>query len=117
MNSAPPSRARLRAFVRRHTKLLALPDVPGLRLHVADDVMTVCGLAGSELGLSDPPLPFWAFPWAGGVAIARYLVAHPDEVAGRRVLDIASGSGVCASVALPGGAAPAGGLDVAPVVG
>jgi predicted nicotinamide N-methyase len=114
VNGAPPSPARLRAFVRRHTKLLPLSDVPGVRLHVADDVMTVCRLAGTELGLSDPPLPFWAFPWAGGLAIARYLVDHPDEVAGRTVVDLAAGSGLCAIVALRCGAASAEAIDVDP---
>jgi predicted nicotinamide N-methyase len=85
-----------------------------VRLHVADDVMTVCRLAGSELGLSDPPLPFWAFPWAGGLAIARYLVDHPGEVGGRTVVDLASGSGLCAIVALRCGAASAEAIDVDP---
>jgi predicted nicotinamide N-methyase len=111
---ATPSPARLRAFVRGHTRLLPLPDVPGVRLHVADDVMTVCRLAGSELGLSDPPLPFWAFPWAGGLAVARFLVDHPEEVAGKRVLDMASGSGLCAIVAMRLGAASAEAVDVDP---
>jgi predicted nicotinamide N-methyase len=109
-----PSPARVRAFVRRHTRLAPVPDLPGVRLHVADDVMTVCRLAGTELELSDPPLPFWAFAWAGGLAISRYLVDHPDEVAGRQVLDLASGSGLCAIVALRCGAASAEAVDVDP---
>jgi predicted nicotinamide N-methyase len=114
MTVATPSPARLRAFVRRHTRLMPVPDVPGVRLHAADDVMTVCRLAGTELGLSDPPLPFWAFAWAGGLAISRYLVDHPEEVAGRRVLDVASGSGLCAIVALRCGAASAEAVDIDP---
>jgi predicted nicotinamide N-methyase len=112
---AAPSPANLRAFVRRHTRLEPVPDVPGLRLHLADDVMTVCQLAGRELGQTDPPLPFWAFSWAGGLAIARYLVDHPDEVAGRRVLDVASGSGLCAIVAMRSGAASVHAVDVDPL--
>ena len=111
---ATPSPASLRAFVRRHTRLLPVPDLPGVRLHLADDVTTVCRLAGSELGQSDPALPFWAFAWAGGLAIARYLVDHPDEVAGRRVLDIGSGSGLCAIVAMRSGAIWAHAVDVDP---
>jgi predicted nicotinamide N-methyase len=110
-----PSPAHLRAFVRRSTRLLPVPDIPGVRLHVADDVMAVCRLAGSQLGQPDPPLPFWAFAWAGGLAIARYLEEHPGEVAGRDVLDIASGSGVCAIVALRSGAASAHAVDVDPL--
>ncbi len=111
---ATPSPARLRAFVQRHTQLLPVADLPGVRLHLADDVMTVCRLAGEELGESDPSLPYWAFAWAGGLAICRYLLEHPDEVAGRRVLDIASGSGLCAIVALRSGAASALAADIDP---
>jgi predicted nicotinamide N-methyase len=110
-----PSPANLRAFVRRTTRLQPVPDLPGIRLHMADDVMEVCRLAGLELRQPDPPLPFWAFPWAGGLAIARYLLEHPDEVVGRRVLDVAAGSGLCAIVALRSGAAWAGAVDVDPL--
>lgn len=105
----------MRAFVRRHTRLLPVPDLPGVRLHQAGDVMQVCRLAGAELGQKDPPLPYWAFAWAGGLAIARYLADHPDEVAGRRVLDVASGSGLCAIVALRAGAAAAQAVDIDPL--
>ena len=112
---ATPSPAHLRAFVRRHTRLLPVADVPRVRLHVADDVMVVSHLAGLELMQADPPLPFWAFAWAGGLALARYLVDHPDEVAGRHVLDIASGSGLCAIVALRAGAASVQAVDVDPL--
>jgi predicted nicotinamide N-methyase len=110
-----PSRANLRAFVRRNTHLQDVPDVPGLRLHLADDVMEVCRLAGVELGQADPPLPYWAFAWAGGLAIARYLVDHPVEVAGRRIVDVASGSGLCAIVAARAGAADVLAADVDPL--
>jgi predicted nicotinamide N-methyase len=109
-----PSPASLQAFVRRETRLQPLPDVPGVRLYVADDVMGVMSLAGDMLDQADPPLPFWAFPWAGGLAVARYLQDHPDEVAGRRVVDVASGSGLCAIVALRLGAASAQAVDIDP---
>jgi predicted nicotinamide N-methyase len=82
---------------------------------MADDVMTVMHLAGRELGQADPPLPFWAFPWAGGLAVARYLVEHPEEVAGKHILDLASGSGLCAIVAMRMGAASAQGVDIDPL--
>src|ERR671932_393576 len=91
-----PSPANLRAFVRRTTRLVAVPDLPDLRLHMADDVATVWRKAGDELGELDPALPYWAFAWSGGLAIARHLVERPLEVAGRRVLDVANGSGLCA---------------------
>jgi predicted nicotinamide N-methyase len=100
----PSSSANLRAFVRRHTRFVALPDLPDLRLHLAEDVATVWHKAGQELGDLDPPLPYWAFAWSGGLAIARYLVENPDAVAGRRVLDVATGSGLCAIVAARVGA-------------
>jgi predicted nicotinamide N-methyase len=111
---ASPSPARLRAFVRGHTRLQPVPDIPGVRLYTADDVMTVMHLAGRELGQADPSLPFWAFPWAGGLAVARYLVEHPEEVAGKHVLDLASGSGLCAIVAMRMGAASVQGIDIDP---
>jgi predicted nicotinamide N-methyase len=112
---ATSSPARLRAFVQRHTRLRPVPDLPGVQLHVADDVMLVLKLAGRELGQDDPPLPYWAFAWAGGLGLARYLVDHPDEVAGRRVVDIASGSGLCAIVAMRSGADAALAVDVDPL--
>jgi len=110
-----PSPANLRAFVRRNTQLLPVPELPEIRLHQAADVMTVMHLAGTELGQADPALPFWAFPWAGGLAVARYIVDNPAEVAGRRVLDIASGSGLCAFAALKSGAAWAHAVDIDPL--
>ena len=101
--------------MRRHTRLQDVADVPGLRLHLADDVMEVCRLAGVELGQADPALPYWAFAWAGGLAVARHLVDHPEEVAGRRVVDVASGSGLCAIVAARAGAADVVAADVDPL--
>jgi predicted nicotinamide N-methyase len=112
---ATTSPANLRAFVRRHTRLLPVPDLPGVRLQLADDVMVTQRLAGDEFGDSDPALPYWAFAWAGGLAIALYIVDHPDEVAGRRVIDIASGSGLCAIVALQSGAVAAHAFDIDPL--
>jgi predicted nicotinamide N-methyase len=51
------------------------------------------------LGVDDAPIPFWAFAWAGGLALSRWLIDHPDEVAGRTVLDFATGSGLVGIVA------------------
>jgi len=109
------SPADLRAFVRRQTRLVELPDVPGVRLQLADDVMAVCRLSGIELGHADPALPYWAIAWPGGLAIARYLADHPAEVAGRYIIDVASGSGLCAIVALQSGAASARAYDIDPL--
>ena len=110
-----PSPATLRAFVRRQTRLEPVPDVPGVRLHTTDDVMGVMAQAGEVLGQADPPLPFWAFPWAGGLAVARYIQDHPEEVAGRHVVDVASGSGLSAIVALRMGARSAQAVDIDPL--
>jgi predicted nicotinamide N-methyase len=110
-----PSRARLRAFVRQETRLAAVPGLPGIRLHTGTDVMTLCQRAGDLLGAVDPDLPYWAFPWAGGLAIAQYLAEHPDEVAGRAVLDLGAGSGLCGIVAARVGAAAVLAADVDPL--
>lgn len=115
--TASPSPASLRAFVRRTTRLVPVPDVPGIRLHLADDVTRTWSQAGQVLRDTDPALPYWAFAWAGGLAIARYLLDHPDEVAGRRVLDVATGSGLCALVAARFGAASVEAVDVDPLAG
>jgi predicted nicotinamide N-methyase len=110
-----PSPANLRAFVRRNTTLRPVPDLPEIRLHTADDVTVIWHLAGAALRLADPPLPFWAFPWAGGLAVARYLVDHPEQVRGRRVLDLATGSGLCGIVAARLGATSVHAFDVDPL--
>jgi predicted nicotinamide N-methyase len=109
-----PSAARLRALVREQTRLVAVPDAPGLRLRLADDAMAVLRRSGAALGEPDPPLPFWAFAWPGGLGLARYVTDNPAEVAGRRVVDVASGSGLCAIAALRAGAASAVAIDVDP---
>jgi predicted nicotinamide N-methyase len=113
MRTASP--ANLRAFVRRQTKLVSVPDLPGIRLHLAEDVATVWREAGLAVGDADPGLPYWAFAWAGGLALGRYLFDHPEEVRGRHVLDVASGSGLCAIAAIRAGAVTAHALDVDPL--
>jgi predicted nicotinamide N-methyase len=112
-----PTPARLTAFVREQTRLVPVPDLPDIRLHRADDVMTVLARAGELLGQEDPPLPFWAFPWAGGLGVARYLVDHPETVASRDVVDLAAGSGLCGIVAARLGAASVLAIDIDPLAG
>lgn len=109
-----PSQARLRGFITRTTELRPVADLPDIRLHTASDVMTLMALTGRELGLADPPLPFWAFPWAGGLGVARYVADHPEVVTGRSVLDLATGSGLCAIVAARAGAAHVAAADIDP---
>lgn len=77
--------------------------------------MALTAAAGALLGEADPDLPYWAFPWAGGLGLAHHLLAHPDEVARRSVLDVAAGSGLCGLVALAAGAAGVVANDVDPL--
>jgi predicted nicotinamide N-methyase len=103
-----------RAFVLRHTRLRSVPGLEDIRLHLADEVLPLWHAVQVETGDPDAPLPYWAFAWAGGLAIGRYLREHPEAVAARRVFDLGSGSGLCAIAALQAGAAAASGADVDP---
>ncbi|MGL4240615.1 MAG: class I SAM-dependent methyltransferase [Beijerinckiaceae bacterium] len=94
-----------RAFVLAHTRLLPVPHAPEISLHVADESTPLWRRTEEELGEIGLPPPFWAFAWAGGQALARYVLDHPEIVRGRRVLDFASGSGLVAIAAAKGGAA------------
>jgi predicted nicotinamide N-methyase len=107
-----------RSFVLRHTRLTPV-DVPApggeqVRLHLADEALPLWHAVQVETGDPDAPLPYWAFAWGGGLAIAHYLAEHPDAVAGRRVLDLAAGSGLCAIAALRAGASDATAVDIDP---
>jgi len=101
-----------RAFVLRHTRLRAVPGLEEISLHLADDVLRLTHAIQVETDDPDPPVPYWAFAWAGGLAIGRYLREHPEVVAGRRVFDLASGSGLCAIASMRAGAAEATGADI-----
>lgn len=104
-----------RAFVRRHTTLRAVPGVPAIRLHLADDVLALWRATQLATADDEAPLPYWAFAWAGGLALARYLREHSVAVTGKRVLDLGSGSGLCAIVAAQAGAASVMAVDVDPL--
>ena len=108
------SPAGMKAFVRRHTRLREVAGLPGVRLHQADDVTDLWRATGEELGDVDPPLPYWAFAWSGGLAVARHLIERPEEVAGREVVDLATGSGLCGIVAMRVGAASVKAVDIDP---
>jgi predicted nicotinamide N-methyase len=103
-----------RSFVARHTRLRPLDDLAGIRLHLADDVETLWPAVEAVLGTDGAPIPFWAFAWAGGLGLARYLYEHPDEVRGARVLDVATGSGLVAIAAASNGAAGVAAADIDP---
>jgi predicted nicotinamide N-methyase len=102
---APSPAEERAAFVRANTRLLAPPLAPEMRLHLADEAVELWTRTEAELQASGLPPPFWAFAWAGGQALARWIGDHRDQVAGRRVLDFASGSGVVAIAAALAGAA------------
>jgi predicted nicotinamide N-methyase len=101
-----------RAFVLRHTRLRPVPGLEEIRLHLADEVLPLWHAVQVETGEPDAALPYWAFAWGGGLAIGRYLRDHPEVVAGRRVFDLASGSGLCAIAAMRAGARVATGADI-----
>ena len=91
-------------FIRAHTRLLPVPHAPEIALHVAEEATELWQKTEDELAIIGLPPPFWAFAWAGGQALARYLLDHPQIVAGRRVLDFACGSGLVAIAAGRSGA-------------
>jgi predicted nicotinamide N-methyase len=103
-----------RAFVLRHTRLQRLPGFGDLRLHLSDDVLEVWRAVQDMTGDRDSPIPFWAFAWGGGLAIASFVRDQPEVVSGRRVLDIASGSGVCGIAASRAGASVVTAVDIDP---
>jgi predicted nicotinamide N-methyase len=108
---ARPDRA---AFIRANTAVEAPPLTPEIRLWLANEAIPLWEAGEAELAATGLPPPFWAFAWAGGQALARYLLDHPDEVAGKRVLDFAAGSGLQAIAAAKAGAAEVTASEVDP---
>jgi predicted nicotinamide N-methyase len=100
------------AFIAANTRILSPPHVPELLLHLADDAVALWQMTEDELGAIGLPPPFWAFAWAGGQALARYILDHPETVAGQSVLDVASGSGLVAIAAMRAGASRAEAADI-----
>ena len=94
-----------RAFIRDNTRLQPTPHTPELSLHLADEITPIWKLTEEALEAIGLPPPFWAFAWAGGQALARYILDHPETVAGKRVIDFATGSGIVAIAAMKAGAA------------
>jgi predicted nicotinamide N-methyase len=94
------------------TELLPVPLVPEVVLYAAENAYEVWEI--TTLGGDEAPVPYWSFPWAGGQALARHLLDHPQLVSGRRVLDLAAGSGLVAIAAMKAGARSAVANDVDP---
>lgn len=105
---------RPRSLVIRETRLRSVPGVPGLRLHLADDIHTLWRAVQVATGDDDTPLPYWGFAWSGGLALARYLQDEPAAVAGKRVLDLGAGSGLVAIAAMRAGATRVHAADIDP---
>jgi predicted nicotinamide N-methyase len=91
-------------FIRTNTELLAPPLVPEIRLHLASEVVPLWRLTEEELEQQGVPPPYWAFAWAGGQALSRYVLDHAQTVAGKSVLDFGAGSGLVAIAAAKAGA-------------
>jgi predicted nicotinamide N-methyase len=99
-------------FIRAQTRLLPVPHAPEISLYLADEATELWQKTEEELGEIGLPPPFWAFAWAGGQALARYLLDHPAVVAGKTILDFASGSGLVAIAAMKAGAVRAEACDI-----
>lgn len=100
------------AFILAHTRLTPTAHAPEISLHVADEATALWEKTEEELGAIGLPPPFWAFAWAGGQALARYVLDHPAAVAGKNVLDFASGSGLVGIAAAKAGAARVEAVDI-----
>ncbi len=92
-------------FIRANTRLAAPRLIPEIRLYQADKLLPLWRATEPELEALGLPPPYWAFAWAGGQALARYLLDHPETVAGKCVLDFGAGSGLAAIAATKAGAA------------
>lgn len=99
-----PAHKATRDFILANTGLQAPPHVPEINLYLADEAHDLWHKTEEELATIGLPPPFWAFAWAGGQGVARYILDHPEMVFGKTVLDFASGSGLVAIAAMKAGA-------------
>jgi predicted nicotinamide N-methyase len=104
-----------RPLIAAGTRLAPVPLVPEIRLHLAGDPISLWQRTEEDSGRTGLDPPFWAFAWAAGQALARYLLDHPETVRGRIVIDIASGSGLVAIAAAMAGAAAVTAYDIDPL--
>jgi predicted nicotinamide N-methyase len=101
-----------KSFILRETRVLPVPHAPELRLHLADEAVDLWHRTEEELETLGLPPPYWAFAWAGGQALARHLLDHPQIVQGHTVLDFGSGSGIVAIAAMKAGATRAVAVEI-----
>jgi predicted nicotinamide N-methyase len=112
-DDAVPSLDEAVRFIRERTAPARVPYVPELSVYQATELTPLWRATASELHAWDDS-PYWAFPWAGGQALARHVLDHPELVRGRAVLDFATGSGLVAIAAARAGAVAVTGADVDP---
>jgi predicted nicotinamide N-methyase len=101
-----------RAFIQANTKLMSPPLVPEIKLHLAEESLPIWLKTEEELDQINVPPPFWAFAWAGGQALARYILDNPTLVAGNTILDLGCGSGLTAIAPMLAGAKSALAADI-----
>ena len=107
-----PSDAML---IRENTAAIAPRLVPEVRLHLADEDRALYRAGEDELAAMGIGTPYWAFAWAGGQALARYILDNPKAVSGRKVLDFGAGSGLVAIAAAKAGAFDVTAADIDPM--
>lgn len=106
--------AQIQAFILANTAPLPVPHCPSIQLYLAHEAMDLWHLTEAELESHGLPLPFWAFAWAGGQGLARYVLDHQGVVRGKTVLDMASGSGLVGVAAAMAGASEVTCADIDP---
>ena len=99
-----PEPAESEAFVRANTVVAAPPLVPEIELHLASEIVPLWHATEASMAKIQLPPPYWAFAWAGGQALARFLLDHPEHARGKRALDFGAGSGLVAIAAARAGA-------------
>lgn len=100
------------AFIRANTRLMPPPLVPEIQLHLAHELVPIWQMTEEQLEAQGLPPPFWAFAWAGGQALARYVLDHPHTVQESHVLDFGAGSGLAGIAAAKAGAASVAAADI-----
>ena len=105
---------RAAAFITANTAVSRPPHVPEISLRLASEAHEIWLKTEAELEAIGLPPPFWAFAWAGGQGLARFLLDHREWVTGRTVLDFAAGSGLVAIAAMMAGAKPVTAADIDP---
>lgn len=106
--------ANAEAFIIANTRLLTPPLVPEVKLHLAEESLPIWQKSEEELGAINVAPPYWAFAWAGGQALARYILDNPVTCSGKTVLDLGSGSGLSALAAAKSGARRVMAADIDP---